>query len=130
MKTKQTLIDVSKLKTIKREKVVVRVAAWMWWQRHGDVGGYDGDGGWEMGMRGAVDDEGGVTVVDVVWRRGDDGCGVASVGGGDDDGSDGVRLKKMMVVAGPWPESGRNMAGKKGRRRKNNMERGKCLFSL
>ncbi|GKF44814.1 hypothetical protein Tco_0131366, partial [Tanacetum coccineum] len=42
----------------------------------------------------------------------------ATVGGGDDDGSDGVRLKKMMVVTGPWPESGRNMAGKKGRRRK------------
>ncbi|GJU71732.1 hypothetical protein Tco_1263137 [Tanacetum coccineum] len=77
------------------------------------------------GSGGGVDDEGGVTVVAVVWRRGDDGCGVASVGGGDDDGSDGVRLKKMMVVAGPWPESGRNMAGKKGRRRKNNMERGK-----
>ncbi|GJS24593.1 retrovirus-related pol polyprotein from transposon TNT 1-94 [Tanacetum coccineum] len=78
-----------------------------------------GEGGvaWD-GSGGGVDDEGGVTVVAVVWRRGDDGCGVASVGGGDDDGSDGVRLKKMMVVAGPWPESGRNMAGKKGRHRK------------
>ncbi|GJZ30861.1 hypothetical protein Tco_0575908 [Tanacetum coccineum] len=48
----------------------------------------------------------------VVWRG---MAAVASVGGGDDDGSDGVRLKKMMVVARPWPESGRNMAGKKGR---------------
>ncbi|GJY91063.1 hypothetical protein Tco_0506259 [Tanacetum coccineum] len=84
MKTKHTLIDVSKLKTIKREKVVVRVAAWMWWQQHGDVGGYGGDGDWEIGMWWLWCGDEVMTAV-VLWRRrggcGDSGDGDDGVGG-------------------------------------------------
>ncbi|GJW83508.1 hypothetical protein Tco_0156653, partial [Tanacetum coccineum] len=93
----------------------------------------EGGVAWD-GSGGGVDDEGGMTVVAVVWRRGDDGCGVVVTTWRRLEvemmtGSDGVRLKKMMVVAGPWPESGRNMAVKKGRRRKT-IWRGGSVFSL
>ncbi|GJT21912.1 hypothetical protein Tco_0891849 [Tanacetum coccineum] len=68
------------------------------------------------------------------WRRGDDGSGLAGVGGGCDDdgggfgggvmllaawsGSRGGREVVTTAVGGGWPENGRSGAGKpKGGRR-------------